>query len=161
MVAPVPAPAHFLHLFDYNDRATQLLLDALEAVDEANGDGRTAVRLMSHIVRAEEIWLARLEEGDAPHTVWPDDDLASVRQRASASNRAWRAWLERQTTDALAASFDYTTTSGKDFRSVRAEVVTHVINHGTHHRGQVSALLRAMGQAPPATDYIFATRVPR
>lgn len=161
MVASVPSPAHFVHLFDYNDRATSLLLDALEDVDETEGGGHSAVGLMSHVVRAEEIWLARLQGACVPHPVWPDDDLASVRKRAAASSRAWRAWLEAQTTDALAASFDYTTSSGKGFSSVRAEVVTHVINHGTHHRGQVSVLLRAMGQAPPATDYIFATRVPR
>jgi uncharacterized damage-inducible protein DinB len=32
------------------------------------------------------------------------------------------------------------------------QIVLHVVNHGTHHRGQVSGFLRAMGQTPPPVD---------
>jgi uncharacterized damage-inducible protein DinB len=32
--------------------------------------------------------------------------------------------------------------------------VLHVVNHGTHHRGQVAGFLRTMGHAPPALDLI-------
>jgi uncharacterized damage-inducible protein DinB len=30
----------------------------------------------------------------------------------------------------------------------------HVVNHGTHHRGQVAGFLRSMGRKPPVLDLI-------
>ena len=35
-----------------------------------------------------------------------------------------------------------------------AEVLRHVVNHGTYHRGQVAALLKLHGVDYPETDYI-------
>jgi len=32
------------------------------------------------------------------------------------------------------------------------QVVLHAVNHGTHHRGQVSGFLRTLGHTPPVTD---------
>jgi uncharacterized damage-inducible protein DinB len=34
------------------------------------------------------------------------------------------------------------------------KIVLHVVNHGTHHRGQASGFLRAMGHVPPPLDLI-------
>jgi uncharacterized damage-inducible protein DinB len=36
-----------------------------------------------------------------------------------------------------------------------AEVLVHVANHGTYHRGQVATLLRQLGKVPIATDYLL------
>jgi uncharacterized damage-inducible protein DinB len=33
-------------------------------------------------------------------------------------------------------------------------LVLHVVNHGTHHRGQAAGFLRAMGHVPPVLDLI-------
>lgn len=35
------------------------------------------------------------------------------------------------------------------------EMVKHVVNHGTYHRGNISAMLRQQGQSGVSTDYIF------
>jgi uncharacterized damage-inducible protein DinB len=34
-----------------------------------------------------------------------------------------------------------------------AELIKHITNHSTYHRGQIVLLLRLLGHAPPATDY--------
>jgi uncharacterized damage-inducible protein DinB len=34
------------------------------------------------------------------------------------------------------------------------QLVLHVVNHGTHHRGQVSGFLRTMGRVPPVLDLV-------
>ncbi|GAA5521368.1 DinB family protein [Aliifodinibius salicampi] len=36
-----------------------------------------------------------------------------------------------------------------------ADLVKHVVNHGTYHRGNITAMLRQQGQAGVPTDYIF------
>ncbi|TLS48933.1 damage-inducible protein DinB [Paenibacillus antri] len=40
-------------------------------------------------------------------------------------------------------------------RATAFELVTHVVNHGTYHRGNATAMLRQMGFAGPSTDYIY------
>ena len=47
--------------------------------------------------------------------------------------------------------------------SVR-QVLLHVVNHSTYHRGQVASMLRQLGTVPPATDlliYVDEYPVPR
>jgi uncharacterized damage-inducible protein DinB len=34
----------------------------------------------------------------------------------------------------------------------RADIVLHVVNHGTYHRGNVAAMMYQLGVAPPTTD---------
>ncbi|WP_028403129.1 DinB family protein [Ectobacillus panaciterrae] len=36
-----------------------------------------------------------------------------------------------------------------------SEIVQHVVNHGTYHRGNITAMLRQMGEAGASMDYIF------
>lgn len=40
-------------------------------------------------------------------------------------------------------------------RVTRYLVVQHVLNHGTHHRGQLTHLLRDFGLAAPSTDFLI------
>jgi uncharacterized damage-inducible protein DinB len=43
---------------------------------------------------------------------------------------------------------------GNPWRQPLGQLVLHVVNHGTHHRGQVSAFLRMMGHVPPKLDLV-------
>ncbi|WHY87149.1 DinB family protein [Neobacillus novalis] len=36
-----------------------------------------------------------------------------------------------------------------------SELAQHVVNHGTYHRGNITAMLRQLGYPGPSTDYIF------
>ena len=37
-------------------------------------------------------------------------------------------------------------------------LLLHVVNHATLHRGQVMGMIRQLGIAPPATDFLFFYR---
>jgi uncharacterized damage-inducible protein DinB len=39
-----------------------------------------------------------------------------------------------------------------------ADLIRHVVNHSTYHRGQLATQLRQLGQIPPATDFIVYRR---
>ena len=58
----------------------------------------------------------------------------------------------------LAERFDYTNYQGAPFANTRAEVLTHMFNHQTHHRGQAHGLLSHAGAEPPELDFIFYLR---
>jgi uncharacterized damage-inducible protein DinB len=49
---------------------------------------------------------------------------------------------------------DYRDTRGEPFRSRMHEMLRHVVNHASYHRGQVTNHLRAVGGVPPSTDLI-------
>ncbi|MFJ5762086.1 DinB family protein [Neobacillus sp. NPDC093182] len=36
-----------------------------------------------------------------------------------------------------------------------SELVQHVVNHGTYHRGNITAMLRQLGHKGASTDYVF------
>lgn len=37
-------------------------------------------------------------------------------------------------------------------------MLIHVTNHSTHHRGQLTTMLRQAGATPPGTDYVACLR---
>jgi len=48
----------------------------------------------------------------------------------------------------------YSDMSGNPWKQPLWQLILHVVNHGTHHRGQVSGFLRAMGHVPPKLDLV-------
>ena len=54
----------------------------------------------------------------------------------------------------LLGTLSYTSTAGQDLTLPFAATLTHVFNHGTHHRGQISAALTAMGRPAPVLDLV-------
>ena len=49
----------------------------------------------------------------------------------------------------------YTNTQGQPHEGVVADVLTHVVNHASYHRGQIAVLVREAGGRPAVTDFIF------
>jgi uncharacterized damage-inducible protein DinB len=54
--------------------------------------------------------------------------------------------------------FTFKDLQGKEWTQPLWELVLHVVNHGTHHRGQVSGFLRTLGKEPPQLDMSFYDR---
>jgi uncharacterized damage-inducible protein DinB len=56
--------------------------------------------------------------------------------------------------------FEYKLMSGHPGKSPFGQMLAHVVNHGSYHRGQVTTLLRQLGAAPPkSTDMITYQRL--
>jgi hypothetical protein len=55
----------------------------------------------------------------------------------------------------LLEEFTYTNLAGKKITIVRYQALLHVVNHSTHHRGQVVTMLRQAGHTPPVTDLLY------
>jgi uncharacterized damage-inducible protein DinB len=49
---------------------------------------------------------------------------------------------------------DYKDSKGNPYRQPLWQLILHVVNHGTHHRGQASGFLRALGHTPPVLDLV-------
>lgn len=158
---------HLDTLFAYDLWANRALAAALgEAspggVASESPEVREAARLFAHLTRASEVWLGRVEgTGAAGLPVWPSDgDVAASLARAERAAAGWRAHLRAVGDRGLGQAIAYRNTRGERFETERAGIIAHVVNHGTHHRGQAVHLLREAGLEPPVLDVIAYLRGP-
>jgi uncharacterized damage-inducible protein DinB len=81
-----------------------------------------------------------------------DRDLAVLNRECPALLKQWETWASALTDESVHIKVDYTNPKGNPDRTPQWQIVLHVVNHGTHHRGQVSGFLRALGKVPPPLD---------
>jgi len=71
----------------------------------------------------------------------------------------WRSWAADLTDESVGKRVQYKDLKGNPYETPLWQIVLHVVNHGTHHRGQVSGFLRTMGHTPPPLDLMAYYRV--
>jgi uncharacterized damage-inducible protein DinB len=161
---PVTADVLQLHL-DYSAWASQRLLDAAAELseDELNRDfgssEHSVLGTLVHVFAADRVWLYRLAGGENPGFVSDADrSLAVLENDWPAIHERWRIWAAELTDEAAQAPLEYRDMKGNLYRQPVWQLIFHVVNHGTHHRGQVSGFLRAMGKTPPPVDLLHYYR---
>jgi uncharacterized damage-inducible protein DinB len=75
------------------------------------------------------------------------------------SNERWIKFLSTYKLESLEEVIRYQNTKGDTYENRLQQIITHVINHSMHHRGQIALLLREKGVAPPDNDYIIYKRL--
>ena len=129
----------------------------VEDYERPMGNSFPSIRdTLNHVYLAEWIWYSRWN-GVSP-TAFPTGelpDLATLKSRWSDMEGKVRAYVDAAGDAALNRVIEYRLMSGKEGASPLWQMVVHVVNHATYHRGQVTTLLRQLG-APPAqsTDMI-------
>jgi uncharacterized damage-inducible protein DinB len=108
---------------------------------------------LEHVFWGDRLWLSRLV--GAPRTTLND---AGERYTVAELEMAWRAVLDELERFAAAADPEancrHRNLSGAVFDVPNGQLVLHVVNHATYHRGQVATMLRQLGRTPPSTDLI-------
>lgn len=110
----------------------------------------------AHILAADWVWLRRWS-GESPRRMpddWSVESRAELRDRLDAIETERAAFLEALRPGDLDRVVAYRTIAGQPFESRMDEMLRHVVNHGTYHRGQLATLLRQLGIAAPPTDLI-------
>jgi uncharacterized damage-inducible protein DinB len=155
-----------VRLYAYNRWATGRLLDAAAAVtpeqlkQPLGGSFGTLLGTLQHMLGAEWVWLERFN-GRSPASFPGSEELTTL----EAVRRRWDDVSEGL--DAVISAADpnrsvpYRTFKGDRFDQPLGDLVQHVVNHGTYHRGQVAMSLRLLGIAAPSTDLVAVLRLPR
>ena len=146
---------------DYTTWATQRLLDAAAGLspDELTRDfgtsDKSVLGTLAHTFAADRVWLSRVIGQPRATFIDPEDrDLTLLQSEWPALMERWKLWL-RDFTDADAVRpIDYRDFKGNPNQQPAWQIVLHLVNHGTHHRGQVSGFLRSLGKTPPPLDLI-------
>lgn len=139
----------------YNNWANR---ETLQSAQAASRLPDRAGAILAHIVAAEWLWLGRLGRPAPAIEVWPTLSLGDCERLLGELATAWRAYLTSLGPDFLTASIQYTNSKGEGWTNSVVDVLTHVVIHASHHRGQVATLLREAGETPAYVDYIECVR---
>ncbi len=119
---------------------------------------REALRLYSHILGAEQVWLARLTGTRSALEVWPALTLDDWRRVGQDAHARLARFVDRLQPADLTRMVSYVNSAGLAFQSTIEDIVVHVCLHGAYHRGQIAQLLRMNGHRPAPTDFIAYVR---
>jgi uncharacterized damage-inducible protein DinB len=142
-------------LVDYHYWARDRLLKAVEPLTPEQftkelGNSFSSIRdTLVHLCGADWIWVSRWEgvsPGALPGTSG-FDDLPSVRAAWAEQERRIRTLIDRLGEEGIQGTFSYMR-NGQPHANVFWQMLQHLVNHGSYHRGQVTTMLRQLGAAP-------------
>lgn len=143
------------HQFKYDSWANRQELQVLSSLPDPP---QQAVKLLTHIIAAQWLWLDRLQASPQRTAVWPETPLAECAVQLQQLEAAWKNYLGSLREEDLAKSCSYVNSKGDAFSSKVIEILNQLILHAAHHRGQISLEIRRSGAVPAPVDYIHAVR---
>ena len=156
---------HLTALARYHVWATQRLLDGVAQVPET--DYRRDMGLffksihgtLNHLLVGEHLlWFRRFAEGVSPRLALDDEaetDRTRLAERLRQGAARWQPLIASWPAERFDGELHYTTMRGQAVALPFAATLAHVFNHGTHHRGQITAALTALGQPCPELDLVY------
>jgi len=139
----------FEYTFEFNKQVIDLLLQSNTAVAEK------ALLLLNHTLNAHEVWNCRIEEQNANVGIWEIRPLETLNTINEQNYQKSLQILEQVNLD---KKIRYTNSKGDVYVNNVRDILFHIVNHSTYHRGQIATECKRIGIAPLLTDYIFYKR---
>ena len=151
----------------FNLWAHQRMLDVILALPEEKqlaevpSSYPSLYKTVYHIWDAESIWWQRLKLQE--HITRPsDNEKATMQDIASGllqQAKQWEEWVTNASDLSIDHVFQYQDSKRESFKMPVYQMIHHVFNHGTYHRGQLVNMLRQLGiEKIPGTDFSLWTR---
>ena len=172
-------------LYAYNRWANDRLFAALAKVSDDRFNGAVQSSFPSlretvfHILFAEWLWLKRWQ-GISPRASVPDPDaslatwatlspggippakelstLAQMKSFAATIEQERQTFLSGLDEPALQDPLSFKDMAGNPHVEPLVQLMQHLVNHGTHHRGQATTMLRQIGAETAALDMLYFYR---
>ena len=130
----------FKELFGYNTHFNQKLAEVFLAYPYQTTEN--SVKLFNHILNAHQIWNGRIEPNQNFFGVWeihPPKDYAEIEKESYENSIRIIDKFD------LEETIQYSNSKGRVFNNSIRDILFHVINHSTYHRGQIVTMLRQVG----------------
>ncbi|MGG1314161.1 DinB family protein [Cohnella laeviribosi] len=154
-----------LHMYDYHIWANERTMNHLKSLPdeiffkEVDLGFKSIAEVIGHIVAVDEVWFARIKEQSPSSIV--TKQFSNIEEASNCMNK-----LQSQIREYLSLIKDvekrvtYRNQMGQEFQNSVSEIIQHVVNHGTYHRGNITTILRYLGYKGIQTDYIAYLRMP-
>ena len=114
-----------------------------------------------HLMDVESIWWQRLKLLE--HVEWPGKtftgDFEALSKELLTLSRQWNEWVSQASDMQIDHVFGYQNSRKEFFKQPVYEMLLHLFNHQTFHRGQIITMMRQNGvEKIPATDFIVFSR---
>lgn len=151
----------------YNIWASQKILEAINALpeekqkEEIPSSFSSLYRTVLHMWDAESAWWQRMKLHE--RIIVPSENFSGsmrdVVNGLAVQSQLWKDWVDNATDMALEHVFQYYNNKKELFKQPTWQMILHVFNHGTYHRGQLINMLRQLGvDKLPQTDFIIWSR---
>ena len=151
----------------YHSWANGLLLETVDKLPadlqnrEVNSSFSSIYKTILHMWNAESVWWQRMKLQE--RITEPNEFFAGTTKELISNlllqNAQWQEWIANAQAHMLQHEFIYKNSKKESFKQPVFQVLLHVFNHGTYHRGQIVNMLRQVGvDKIPQTDYIFWSR---
>ena len=144
---------YFLELAEYNVWANDIVFSWFEKISDEQWNQRLVSSFENiadtalHVAGAETVWLERLNKVESP--VWlpavfkgNKNEVIQVWKKASAG---LKFFVENFDEAKMESILRFTRLNGITYEMPHYQLLAHVFNHSTYHRGQLVTLLRQVG----------------
>ena len=151
----------------YNYWANQRITDAISNLTDEQlhreivSSFSSIYKTLLHLWDVEDIWWQRLKQPGV--TEWQSTTFTGSVMELSKNliqqSKQWKEWIDIATEEALNNEFNYTNRKNNNFNQPVSEMLLHLFNHQTYHRGQLITMLRQAGYITvPNSDMISFLR---
>jgi uncharacterized damage-inducible protein DinB len=153
--------SEIIELYRYNEWANHRLLRvastlAADLLTQDLGGSYKSIRdVVAHIVSAEWAWIERWN-GISPESIpdWVSGNLSVLAEHLSDVEARRKVFLHELSDAALSSEVAFRFLSGAADHHPLHDLLIHVVDHSSYHRGQLAAKLRQAGAVPPPTGFI-------
>jgi len=141
-----------LKLLEYNHNRNYIFL--YEMNKHKNPFILRCIELMHHIINAQNIWINRLK---GKEIILLDKEL-SLHNLIKINDNHFEELSNLLNNGNLNDMIVYKNLKCEDCQNTLEDILLHICNHGTHHRAQISTLMRQNKIEPIPSDYILFAR---
>jgi uncharacterized damage-inducible protein DinB len=153
----------FQILYEYNCWANACVLDAVAKLTaeqftrDLSGSFASVRSTLVHIMGAEWVWLQRWK-GTSPKKFYDPPEFpntAALRAHWTKIENEQMEFIKNLTDELLPMKISYINFKGENWTYALWQMLQHLVNHSTYHRGQVATMMRQLGATPAATDFLL------
>lgn len=159
---------HCLLMARYGAWAYERMFASLATVSDADYRAdcglffRSLHGTLNHLLLADSVWFGRFTGQPFAADSLAQEieaDRATLVARVRAQSERWTGLVEAADPGLCDTRLVYRSMAGDACDTPWAGTLLHVFNHGTHHRGQMSAALTRFGQPAPEMDFVYFLRL--
>ena len=158
---PPGQTSHLQMLTRYKAWANELIFGAVSALPaeeftrERQTPFKTMLMTLNHVYVVDDIFKAHLQGREHGYTARNTETAPALADLWEATQQMDRWYIDRADElgeDALSETIAFTFVGGGAGAMTRQDILLHVVNHGTYHRGFVSDMMYQVPVKPPAND---------